>query len=136
MWLGKKKRNDRRKSRREGSPFVRSKVTSKPRSPGFTETRGTFYDREHRERAVYDYNHVFFLARRKETTAYKANDRNNAKLRNNMDARKFLAVAIHHDVCIYFLPIFPFRKMEISCENLQLSSACRRREKHNARHSK
>ena len=105
MWLGNKKRNDRRKSRREGSPFVRSKVTSKPRSPGFIIHRPA-------ERSTIAGTRANIVNARSTITttffswlgAWSEHDRNNATLRNNMDAGKFLAVTVHDSPTTYTLP--------------------------------
>lgn len=95
-WLGNEKRNDRRKSRMEGSPFDRSKVTSKPRSPGFTrsaecctiaETRANIVSASTIMPPAFSF---FWLV-----TAHITNLRNNT-LRYNMDAETFLTATIRH----------------------------------------
>lgn len=92
----RKEENDRRKSRMEGSPFDRSKVTSKPRSPGFTrsaecctiaETRANIVSASTIMLPAFSFSWL--------VTAHITNVRNNT-LRYNMDAGTFLAATIRH----------------------------------------
>lgn len=94
LWLGNEMWNDRRKSRMEGSPFDRSKVTSKPRSPGFTrsaecctitETRANIVSASTIMPPAFSFSWL--------VTAHITNVRNNT-LRYNMDAGTFLTATI------------------------------------------